>query len=100
MMETETNEIKDITPSIAREITQEAMDWESIVQKEINERVPEKAKRGERECRIVIGLPKGMKQFSATTLDIIRAAFIRKDWAIKNFGIEPGLGAIIVDIEW
>lgn len=40
------------------------------------------------------------KQFSATTLDIIRAAFVRKDWIIKNFGVEPGLGAIIVDIEW
>lgn len=99
-METETNESKDITPSIAREITQEAMDWESIVQKEINERVPEEAKGGERECRIVIGLPKGMTQFSATTLDIIRSVFIRKGWSIKNFGVEPGLGAVIADIEW
>lgn len=99
-MEPEIIEHIDITPSIAREMTQEAMDWESIVQKEINERVPEKATCGERECRIVIGLPKGMKQFSATTLDIIRAAFVRKGWAIKNFGVEPGLGSIIVDIEW
>lgn len=99
-METETNEIKDITPSIARKITQEAMDWESIIQKEINERVPEEAKGGERECRIVIGLPKGMTQFSATTLDIIRSVFIRKGWSIKNFGVEPGLGAVIADIEW
>lgn len=99
-METEANEIKDITPSIAREITQEAMDWESIVQKEINERVPEEAKGGERECRIVIGLPKGMTQFSATTLDIIRSVFIRKGWSINNFGVEPGLGAVIADIEW
>lgn len=69
-METETNEIKDITPSIAREITQEAMDWESIVQKEINERVPEKAKCGKRECRIVIGLPKGMKQLAMSTQSV------------------------------
>lgn len=99
-MEPKIIEHSDITPSIAREMTQEAMDWDSIVQKEINERVPENAKCGERECRIVIGLPKGMKQFSATTLDIIRAAFIRKDWSIKNFGIEPGLGAVLVDIEW
>ena len=99
-METETNEIKDITPSIAREITQEAMDWDEIVQRQINGIVPEKAKYGKRECRIVIGLPKGMTQFSATTLDIIRSAFIRKGWAIKNFGVEPGLGAVLVDIEW
>lgn len=99
-METGTNEIKDITPEIAREMTQEAMDWDGIVQREINGSVPEKAKTGKRECRIVIGLPKGMTQFSATTLDIIKTVFIRKGWAIKNFGVEPGLGALLVDIEW
>jgi len=98
-METGTNKIKGITPDIAREMTQEALDWDGIVQRAIDDRVPEKAKAGKRECRIVIGLPSGMKTFTATTQEIIRGVFVRKGWKIKDFYVDC-YGAILVDIEW
>lgn len=99
-MDNATNEPRKITPEIARQMTQEAINWDDIVQKEINDRVPEKAKAGKRECRIVIELPDGMRSFTPTTQDIIKRVFVRKGWAIKNFGINPGFGAALVDIEW
>ena len=101
-MKNETDEIKDITPDIAREMTQEALDWDGIVQRAIDDRVPEKAKTGKRECRIVIGLPAGMKTFTDTTQDIIRGVFLRKGWKIKDFCADDRYryGAILVDIEW
>ena len=99
-MEPEITEIQDITPEIAREMTQEAINWDDIVQKAINDRVPEKAKAGKRECRIVIGLPDGMRAFTETTQDIIKGVFARKGWAIRYFGVETRLGAALVDIEW
>lgn len=99
-METGTNEIKYITPEIARAMTQEAIDWDGIVQKEINDRVPEQAKSGKRECRIVIRLPDGMSAFTDTTQDIIRRVFVMKGWKITEFGVDTRLGAVRVDIEW
>jgi hypothetical protein len=105
-MENETNEtreikeIKDITPEIARDMTQEAINWDGIVQRAINDRVPEKAIRGQRECRIVIGLPDGMTAFTDTTQDIIKVVFVRKGWLIKDFSVDNRLGAILVDIGW
>ena len=38
-MENETNETRDITPEIARDMTQEAINWDGIVQRAINDRV-------------------------------------------------------------
>lgn len=99
-METETNEIKGITPEIARKMTQEAINWDAVVQREINGRVPEQAKCGKRECRIVIGLPDGMRTFTATTQDIIKGVFVRKGWKIQKFCLDRYCGAILVDIEW
>lgn len=99
-MASETNEIKDITPEIAREMTQEAINWDGIIQRAINDNVPEKAQRGKRECRIVIGLPHGMTTFTETTQNIIKGVFVSKGWKIQNFGVEPRLGAALVDIEW
>lgn len=100
-METETNEIKikGITPEIARNMTQEAIDWDDIVQRVIDDRVPEKAKAGKRECRIIIRLPSGMKTFTKTTQEIIRGVFVRKGWKIKDFYVDC-YGEILVDIEW
>jgi len=98
-METGTNKIKGITPDIAREMTQEALDWDGIVQRAIDDRVPEKAKTGKRECRIVIGLPAGMKTFTYTTQEIIRVVFVRKGWKIKDFYVDC-YGGVLVDIEW
>jgi hypothetical protein len=100
MMETETNEIKDITPEIARGMTQEATNWDDIIQKRINARVPDKAKSGKRECRIVIELPDGMNTFTETTQDIIKGVFVRKGWKIAYFGVDTRLRAALVDIEW
>lgn len=99
-MEPEIIEPSDITPSIAREMTQEAMDWDDIIQRAINDRVPEKAKSGKRECRIVIELPDGMTTFTDTTQDIIKGVFVRKGWQIQKFGVDTRLRAAIVDIEW
>ena len=99
-MEYETNEIKDITPEIAKEMTQEASNWDDIIQMAINDRVPEKAKSGKRECRIVIELPDGMNTFTETTQDIIKGVFVRKGWKIQNFGVDTRLRAAIVDIGW
>ena len=99
-MENETNEIKDITPEIARNMTQEATNWDGIVQRAINDRVPDSAVRGQRECRIVIGLPDGMTSFTDTTQDIIKVVFVRKGWKIQDFSVDARLGKILVDIEW
>lgn len=99
-METEPNEIKDITPEIARDMTQEAINWDGIVQRAINDRVPDKAKCGKRECRIVIRLPDGMRTFTATTQDIIKGVFVRKGWKIQNYCLDRYCDAILVDIEW
>ena len=96
----ETIEYTGITPDRAREISQEALDWDSRVQGAIDERVPDVAKCGRRNCRIVFELPEGMKAFTPATQEIIRNVFIRKGWKIANFGVESGLGAILVDIEW
>jgi hypothetical protein len=96
-METETN---DITPEIARQMTQEALDWDAIVQKEINDRVPDTAKAGKRECRIVIEPPNGMTVFTRTTQDIIKRVFLRKGWKIKDFAVVNFYGSFLVDIEW
>lgn len=96
----ETNEINDITPEIAREMTQEATNWDDIIQRVINECVPYKAKEGKRECRIVIGLPLGMKIFTKTSQEIIRGVFVRKGWKIQNFDVDTRIGAALVDIEW
>ena len=100
MRETETNEIKNITPEIAREITQEASNWDDIIQRAINDRVPYKAKEGKRECRIVIELPDGMMTFTDTTKEIIKGVFVRKGWKIQNFGMDTRLRAALVDIGW
>lgn len=99
-MATETNENKDITPEIARDMTQEAINWDGIVQKAINDLVPDRATRGERECRIAIVLPEGMRTFTDTTQYIIRKVFLRKGWKIKDFSVDTRIGAILVDIEW
>ena len=99
----ETNEINEntnITPEIARQLTQEALDWDTIVQKEINDRVPEKAKVGKRECRIVIEPPDGMTVFTRTTQDIIKKVFVMKGWKIQDFAVANHYGAVLVDIEW
>ena len=90
----------DITPAIARNMTQEAINWDDIVQKKINDRVPERAKAGKRECRIVIELPDGMKTFTPTTQEIIKGVFVRKGWKIKDFSANDCCGAVLVDIEW
>ena len=99
-MENETNETKDITPEIARDMTQEAINWDGIVQRAINDRVPDRATRGERECRIAIVLPEGMRTFTDTTQCIIRKVFLRKGWKIKDFSVDARIGAALVDIEW
>ena len=99
-MKTEINENTDITPDIARQLTQEALDWDEIVQKEINDRVPGNAKSGKRVCRIVIEPPDGMTVFTRTTQDIIKGVFVRKGWKIQDFAVVNHYGTILVDIEW
>lgn len=99
-MKTETNETNDITPEIARKMTQEALDWDVIVQKEINDCVPDKATAGKRECRIVIEPPNGMIVFTRTTQDIIKRVFLRKGWKIKDFAVTNHYGTVLVDIGW
>lgn len=99
-METETNETNDITPEIARKMTQEALNWDYIVQNEINLRVPDMANAGKRKCHIVIELPVSMKRISKTTQEIIKGVFVRKGWKIKDFSANDCCGAVLVDIEW